>query len=68
MCERGSDGALKDEVVGLVECVRIGGRRCEAEDLDSSVVAGSREVLVSWVEGNTLDMALMLRYRLQLLE
>jgi hypothetical protein len=59
---------LEDEVVDLVLLCRIGGRGVEAVDFDSAVVACGCEVLVGGVEGDALDVALVVGQRLQLLE
>lgn len=47
---------------------RIRSRGGESEDLDGAVVTGSSEVFVGRVEGDALDVALMDRQGLELLE
>lgn len=47
---------------------RIRSRGGESEDLDGAIVAGSSEVFVGRVEGDALDVTLMDRQGLELLE
>jgi hypothetical protein len=64
----GGNGVFKNKVVDLVLLCRVWWWRVESVDFDGSVVACGCKVLVRWVEGDALDMTLVVRQRLELFE
>lgn len=49
-------------------CGSVGRRRGETVDLDAAVIAGSREVLIGWVERDAFDVTLVVGERFELFE